>query len=39
MRALFRKRQNKFIHLIHNQAALTMEGMEALKAYMENPGQ
>ena len=37
MRALFRKRQNKFIHLIHNQAALTMEGMEALKAYMENP--
>lgn len=36
MRALFRKRQNKFIQLIHNQAALTMEGMEALKAYMEN---
>ena len=36
MRALFRKRQNKFIKLIHNQAALTMEGMEALKAYMEN---
>lgn len=36
MRALFRKRQNKFIHLIHDQAALTMEGMEALKAYMEN---
>ena len=37
MRALFRKRQNKFIQLIHNQAALTMEGMEALKGYMENP--
>jgi len=36
MRALFRKRQNKFIKLIHNQAALTMEGMEALKSYMEN---
>jgi len=36
MRALFRKRQNKFIHLIHNQAALTLEGMEALKTYMEN---
>lgn len=36
MRALFRKRQNKFIKLIHNQAALTMEGLEALKAYMEN---
>jgi len=37
MRALFRKRQNKFIQLIHDQAALTMEGMEALKGYMENP--
>jgi len=36
MRALFRKRQNKFIHLIHDQAALTLEGMEALKGYMEN---
>ena len=36
MRALFRKRQNKFIHLIHNQAALTLEGIEALKSYMEN---
>jgi len=36
MRVLFRKRQNKFIQLIHTQAALTMEGMEALKAYMEN---
>ena len=37
MRKLFRRRQNKFIQLIHNQAALTMEGMEALKGYMENP--
>lgn len=37
MRNLFRKRQNKFIQLIHNQAALTMEGIEALKGYMENP--
>ena len=36
MRALFRKRQSKFIKLIHKQAALTMEGIEALKAYMEN---
>jgi len=36
MRKLFRKRQNKFIQLIHTQAALTMEGMEALKGYMEN---
>ena len=36
MRALFRKRQNKFIQLIHQQAALTLDGMEALKVYMEN---
>jgi len=36
MRALFRKRQNKFIRLMHNQAALTMEGIEALNAYLEN---
>jgi predicted phosphate transport protein (TIGR00153 family) len=36
MRVLFKKRQNKFIQLIHKQAALTEEGMEALKAYMEN---
>ena len=38
MRNYFKKRQNKFIKLIHDQAALTMEGMEALKEYMENPG-
>jgi predicted phosphate transport protein (TIGR00153 family) len=36
MRALFRKRQSKFIQLIHSQASLTMEGIEALKGYMEN---
>ena len=36
MRAFFKKRQNKFIRLIHDQAAFTMEGMEALKSYMEN---
>jgi predicted phosphate transport protein (TIGR00153 family) len=36
MRRLFKKRQNKFIKLIHTQAALTLEGMEALKSYMEN---
>jgi uncharacterized protein len=36
MRIFFKKRQNKFISLIHNQAALTMEGLEALKSYMEN---
>ena len=35
MAAIFKKRQNKFIKLIHDQAALTMEGMEVLNAYME----
>lgn len=36
MRALFRKRQNIFIKLIHDQAALTLDGLEALKTYFEN---
>ena len=36
MRVLLNKRRNKFIELIHNQAALTLEGLEALKCYMEN---
>jgi predicted phosphate transport protein (TIGR00153 family) len=36
MRHYFKKRQNKFIKLIHDQAALTLEGLEALKAYMDN---
>jgi predicted phosphate transport protein (TIGR00153 family) len=36
MRISMKKRQNKFIKLIHDQASLTLEGMEALKAYMEN---
>ena len=39
MRALFRKRQNIFIKLIHNQASLTLEGLEALISYLENPDQ
>jgi predicted phosphate transport protein (TIGR00153 family) len=34
MRKLFRKRQSVFIKMIQEQAALTLEGMEALKAYM-----
>jgi predicted phosphate transport protein (TIGR00153 family) len=34
MLKLFKKRQNIFIKLIHDQAALTLEGLEALKAYM-----
>lgn len=34
MRSYFKKRQSIFIKLIHDQAAFTLEGMEALKAYM-----
>jgi uncharacterized protein len=36
MRALFTKRQNVFIRLIHDQAALTLDGLEALHVYMQN---
>ncbi len=36
MRALFAKRQNVFIKLIHDQAALTLEGLEALHTYMQS---
>jgi predicted phosphate transport protein (TIGR00153 family) len=35
MLKLFRKRQNIFLKLIHDQAALTVAGLDALKAYME----
>lgn len=31
---LFKKRKNKFLQMIHDQAALTLEGLEALAAYM-----
>lgn len=34
MRNYFKKRESVFIKLIHDQAALTLQGMEALKAYM-----
>jgi predicted phosphate transport protein (TIGR00153 family) len=34
MRSYFKKRQSVFIKLIHDQAAYTLDGMEALKAYM-----
>lgn len=34
MRNYFKKRQSIFIKLIHDQAAFTLDGMEALKAYM-----
>ena len=36
MRVLFKKRQNVFIGLIHDQASLTLEGLEALNVYFEN---
>jgi predicted phosphate transport protein (TIGR00153 family) len=34
MRKFFKKRESIFIKLIHDQAAFTLEGMEALKIYM-----
>jgi predicted phosphate transport protein (TIGR00153 family) len=39
MKNLFKKRQNVFIKLIHDQAAATLAGMEALVAYLgdQNP--
>jgi predicted phosphate transport protein (TIGR00153 family) len=35
MRSIFKKRQNTFMKLIHEQAALTLAGLDALKAYMD----
>jgi len=35
MLRLFKKRQNIFLKLIHDQAAITVEGLDALKAYMD----
>ena len=37
MLKIFRKRRNIFIHLLHEQATLTLEGMELLKAYLSYP--
>ena len=36
MRALLKKREDVFIARIHDQAALTLEGLEALNQYFEN---
>lgn len=33
MASIFKKRKNKFLHLIMQQATFTLEGMEALKKY------
>ncbi len=35
MRTMFKKRHNVFIRLIHEQAALTLEGLDALKTYFD----
>lgn len=35
MRKMFQKRQNIFIRLIHDQALLTLEGLEALQSYFQ----
>lgn len=35
MKSLFKKRQNTFMKLIHDQAALTLAGLDALKVYMD----
>lgn len=39
IRRIFQKRENVFIKLIHDQAQLTLDGMEALNTYMidQNP--
>ncbi|MBE0686788.1 MAG: hypothetical protein IH585_12430, partial [Anaerolineaceae bacterium] len=37
MLKIFRKRRNVFIKLIHEQASLTLEGMELLKKYLSKP--
>ena len=31
---IFKKRQNVFLKLIHDQASITLEGLEALKTFM-----
>jgi predicted phosphate transport protein (TIGR00153 family) len=36
MRVLFKKREDAFISRIHDQAALTLEGLEALNLYFED---
>jgi predicted phosphate transport protein (TIGR00153 family) len=38
MKHLFKRRQNTFLKLLHDQAASTLDGLEALLAYIKNPG-
>ncbi len=37
MKFLFKKRQNTFIKLLHDQSQTTFEGLEALVNYLKNP--
>jgi predicted phosphate transport protein (TIGR00153 family) len=37
MLKIFKKRRNVFIHLMHEQATLTLEGMDLLKDYLSYP--
>ena len=37
MLKIFKKRRNVFIHLMHEQATLTLEGMDILKKYLSFP--
>jgi len=39
MSGLFKKRRNIFIQMIHDQAALTLEGLDILKEYMADQSQ
>jgi predicted phosphate transport protein (TIGR00153 family) len=39
MSKYMKKRQNKFIKLIHDQAALTLDGIDALSRYMKDQNQ
>jgi predicted phosphate transport protein (TIGR00153 family) len=39
MLKIFKKRRDVFLHLIHEQASLTMEGMEILKQYLSSPNE
>jgi len=39
MLKIFKKRRNVFITLLHQQAALALDGMDVLKAYLTKPDQ
>lgn len=39
MLKIFKKRRNIFIQMLHDQASLTLEGMDILVSYLTKPGQ